>query len=281
MYSGMPMLESYEQLKHQFTNTTPVRGEDKSLRRYGNRKHQNKILKQYIDEELGEYYAIRLYNTELIRVFPDHYEIHLDGWGSQTTIGFLRDVLPHFLSYVPPTTFVPQGYIHPDPERTRDDEITHKYNGHYINARGRFKFSWDHQPIGDNFPKPVKYRVNRKAMAKLRESEKELRDYMKAMLKLFPSEIPRDEYYAKREAWAEEKSKANNANTTLDARYVAFMTSYFNNAVYGYKTEWQKSYYKVSYDRIVLDLEKDLKQNNPQVLEVVTKSQHRENVTTI
>jgi hypothetical protein len=76
-------------------------------------------------------------------------------------------------------------------------------------------------------------------------------------------------------------SKANKTNTTLEARYVAFMTSYFNNAVYGYKNDWQKSYYKISYDRIVLDLEKDLKQNNPQVLEVVTKSQKREKVPTL
>ena len=101
------------------------------------------------------------------------------------------------------------------------------------------------------------------------------------MLKLFPSEIPRKEFQVKREAWAEEIAKANRDNTTLDARYVAFMTSYFRNAVYGYRNDWQTSSYKVSYDRIVLDLEKDLKQNNPQVLEVVTKSQKREKVPTL
>lgn len=98
---GLHPNESYAEAQHTYNNTKPIRG-SANVRPLGKRKygHQAGITAAKSSDQNPDYYAAKLYNTEVIKwLRPDdgieRMEISTGGWPTPTTAMFLNCATPY------------------------------------------------------------------------------------------------------------------------------------------------------------------------------------------
>ena len=172
----LPVLQSYDEARAKFVNTSPVRGDDQSVRRLGDRYHKDKWIKQEIIEG-KEVYIAGLYSTELVFYYPTHYEITLGNYPSISTKLFVERVSGMSIRSFHRDKFVPKGFR----VETTNDDIECYINGHCINRRERYAFEYGTKKPMQEHVQPKKYKVSRKAMKEARGTVAQFRAYVRGM----------------------------------------------------------------------------------------------------
>lgn len=262
MYSNIPVICSYKDIQHRFTNTTPVRGEHKSIRRLSTRTHKYKLIKRLFDEELGEYYQTLIYNQPAVAFYPDFYEIDMT---SGYVVDFVRDLLPHYCENVSQDVVVPRGFakLAEIPALQEDKELIGriprwKYNGHYLNRNRKFKFGYDHHPYTkDDVLQTWKLKVNRSKMKAVRNEHKDVLEYFTAMAKLMPQVY---------KTWKERSVVYENYLAAEDSKHKAFLNLFYYSLERITDENWNAEYvYNETMMKKLYD--KKLKESHPEVLE--------------
>lgn len=179
----VPRIYGYQDVKDLFDRLTPIRGGDQSLRRIAKRNDASKWLEHEIKDGI-DIYTAGLHNSGLVKFYPTHYEITMDGYGTTSTMLFITAITGKLCTGIPTRDYIPQGFS----EILM--EAAHSYNGYPIHTSSRYKFDYEHKPLDlDAHPKLVKYKVNRKRMNEVRKVAKPFYEYIDAMSNLLDSEI--------------------------------------------------------------------------------------------
>lgn len=188
----LPRIYSYQDAKDLFDRLTPIRGGDQSLRRIAKRNDASKWLEHEIKDGI-DIYTAGLHNSGLVKFYPTHYEITMDGYGTTSTMLFISAITGRTCTGISPRAYIPQGFS--------DSlmEAAHSYAGYPIHTSGTYRFDYDHKPLDlDAHPKLVKYKVNRKRMNEVRRVAKPFYEYVEAMNNLMDADMNsfgRDNYW--------------------------------------------------------------------------------------
>lgn len=184
---NMPRIDNYAEAKKEFESRTVVRGENKSVRRLGDRYEKEKWLRQEIQEGV-EVYIAGYYDTDLVRFYPTHKEITLGGYPSTSTQYFVNWVGGIHLDEFEHKRYVPAPFTRSPLVKNSQIECC-IYGWLYINANDWYKFDYDNKPIDkEQFETPVKYKFDASQMRELRLPYKKLLKYADTMLKLTNNE---------------------------------------------------------------------------------------------
>jgi hypothetical protein len=173
---NLPVLQSYDEARAKFVNTSPVRGEDQSVRRIGDRHHKDKWIKQEIIDG-KEVYIAGLYSTELVFYYPSHYEITLGNYPSISTKLFVDRVSGMTIKNFNRKAYVPSGFH----VESTNDKIECFINGHAIGRHERYAFEYGSKAPMQEHVQPKKYKVSRKIMAEARGTVAQFRAYVQGM----------------------------------------------------------------------------------------------------
>jgi hypothetical protein len=181
----IPAIRSYDEAKDKFHKDTPIRGGDQSIRRFVSRTDKTKWLKHEIIDGVDVYKA-GLHESWLVAFYPTHYEITMGGWGTASTINFIRGVTGVWVQRLRTADYIPKGF-------NLDIPAGYTYRDYPINGWERYKFGYDHTPLEpEKHPKLVKYKVNRKRMNEVRKVAKPFYEYIDAMHNLTGDTISED-----------------------------------------------------------------------------------------
>ena len=172
----LPCLQSYDEARAKFVNTAPVRGDDQSVRRLGDRYHKDKWIKQEIIDG-KEVYIAGLYSTELVFYYPTHYEITLGNYPSISTKLFVDRLSGMTISNFNRKKYVPSGFH----VESTNDNIESFINGHAIGRHERYAFEYGSKAPMQEHIQPKKYKVSRKIMAEARGTVAQFRAYVQGM----------------------------------------------------------------------------------------------------
>lgn len=90
----IPHIPNYETAKRLYDGTKPIRGSLDDVRPLGKRRDKHKLITKGTDER-GEYYAAKLYRSELVKYYPNGTVLlTTDGWSSMSTAKFIDRVAP-------------------------------------------------------------------------------------------------------------------------------------------------------------------------------------------
>jgi len=183
----MPRIDNYDEAKKEFESRTVVRGENKSVRRLGDRYEKEKWLRQEIQEGV-EVYIAGYYDTDLVRFYPTHKEITLGGYPSTSTQYFVNWIGNVHISEFDHKRYVPAPFTRSPLVKNHQIEC-HVNGGHCMNATDWYKFDYTNTPLNiEQFETPVKYRFDASQMRELRLPYKKLLKYADTMLKLTNNE---------------------------------------------------------------------------------------------
>jgi hypothetical protein len=186
----LPCLQSYDEARAKFVNTAPVRGDDQSVRRLGDRYHKDKWIKQEIIDG-KEVYIAGLYSTELVFYYSTHYEITLGNYPSISTKLFVERLSGMNIRSFNKKSYVPSGF---NVEST-NDKIECFINGHSIDRHERYAFEYGSKAPMQEHVQPKKYKVCRKIMNEARRTITQFRGYIQGMHALVnPADIENYSY---------------------------------------------------------------------------------------
>lgn len=183
---NMPRINAYKHAKEIFNSKTVVRGENKSVRRLGDRYEKEKWLRQEIQDGI-EVYVAGYYDTDLVRFYPTHKEITLGGYPSTSTeyfVGYIGGVNLHQFEH---KQYVPAPFTRSPMVKNNQIECRLYLNNEYyhMNARDWYAITYDNKPMyPEQFEKPVKYRFDASQMRELRKPFKDTIKYIDTILKL-------------------------------------------------------------------------------------------------
>ena len=274
---SMPRLGTYEQAKEYFNNNAPVRGENKSIRRLGDRYAREKWLRQEIKDGI-ETYVAGYYRTDLVRFYPTHKEITLGGYPSYSTKRFVERVANLWLVEFEHKKYVPAPFTRqPNVVNNEIEGMLSMKNGyHCIDAYSWYRVEYDGKTNAEQYIKPKKFKVDNALMRELRKPYKNLIKYVDTIIKLGNAGVDSDdaiikqlpEYHKGYENILEFMKHEN--NMYLSHYYLIKQTQH---RVYWHASTGDK--YHVTIGMVKRFLDKMLKLENPQVLvevEPVTNS---------
>ena len=191
---NMPRIETYEDAKKAFNSKTLVRGEQKSIRRLGDRYEKEKWIRQEMQDGIESYVA-GYYNTDLVRFYPTHKEITLGGYPSTSTQYFVEYIGRVTLNMFEHKRYVPAPFTRSPMVKNNQIEcfINNMSGMYYMNADTWYKF--DYKNVGldkSQFETPVKYKFDATQMRELRKPYKNLLKYIDTLLKLNNEGIEKD-----------------------------------------------------------------------------------------
>jgi hypothetical protein len=183
---NMARINDYKHAREIFARIPAVRGENKSIRRIGDRYEKEKWLRQEIIDGI-EVYIAGYYDTDLVRFYPTHKEITLGNYPSTSTQYFVEYIGGMGLYQFQHKEYVPAPFTRHPMVKNNAIEcfMTSRGDRLYMNARDWYAFNYDNTPIyPEQFEKPVKYRFDAKQMRELRLPYKKFLKYADTMLKL-------------------------------------------------------------------------------------------------
>lgn len=170
--SGIIRLRTYAQALDWFEKTTPIRGKGRNagIKPLG---HRNRPWFQIRKVEMlsGEVaVACRLYDTDVVTFYPDNtIVVKTDGYASQTTANFIRDVLPIGASIYDRSVV---AYLSGNRQYRVGKRLVLK-----LEEGGR-----DYEVV--EYEKSYTYTLNRKELNKLRKETEPFRTYAVGITKL-------------------------------------------------------------------------------------------------
>lgn len=183
---NMPRIETYDEAKKVFNSKTIVRGEQKSIRRLGNRYEKEKWIRQELQDGV-EVYVAGYYNADLVRFYPTHKEITLGGYPSTSTQFFVEYIGRVSLNIFEHKRYVPAPFTRSPMVKNNQIEcfINNMSGMYYMNADTWYKFDYKNVGLDESqFETPVKYKFDASQMRELRLPYKTLLKYIDTMLKL-------------------------------------------------------------------------------------------------
>ena len=183
---NMPRIETYDEAKKVFNSKTLVKGEQKSIRRLGDRYEKEKWIRQEMQDGVESYVA-GYYNTDLVRFYPTHKEITLGGYPSTSTQYFVEYIGRVSLNLFEHKRFVPTPYTRSPMVKNNQIECYLVVMGarKHMNASDWYRLNYDNIPLNEEqFETPVNYKFDAGQMRELRLPYKTLLKYIDTMLKL-------------------------------------------------------------------------------------------------
>ena len=268
---SMPSINNYETAKEYFKNNTPVRGENQSIRRLGDRYAREKWLRQEIQEGV-EVYIAGYHRTDLVRFYPTHKEITLGGFPSYSTKRFVERIANTWLVEFEHKKYVPAPFTRQPNIVNNDIECMLSMNGyHCMDAYTWYRIEYDHSTDAEQYIKPKHCKIDNSPMRELRKPYRNLIKYIDTMIKLNPmggvehdmklsDQLPEDRNYTSYPTILLEFMKQE-SNMYLSYYYLLRQTQ--RNIYWGDK-EGKK--YHVTIGMVKRFLDKLIKLDNPQVL---------------
>jgi len=191
---SMPRLGTYEQAKEYFNNNAPVRGENKSIRRLGDRYAREKWLRQEIKDGI-ETYVAGYYRTDLVRFYPTHKEITLGGYPSYSTKRFVERISGEWLVEFEHKRYVPAPFTRqPNVVNNEIEGMLSMKNGyHCMDAYSWYRVEYDGNTNAEQYIKPKKFKVDPAQMRELRKPYKNLIKYVDTIIKLGNAGVESDQ----------------------------------------------------------------------------------------
>ena len=193
---SMPRLGTYEQAKEYFNNNAPVRGENKSIRRLGDRYAREKWLRQEIKDGV-EVYIAGYYNTDLVRFYPTHKEITLGGFPSYSTKRFVERIASLWLVEFDHKKYVPAPFTRqPNVVNNEIECMLSQARGYScMDAYSWYRLDYDNNIEIDHtqFITPKKFKVDNKQMRELRKPYRTLIKYIDTIIKLGNAGVESDQ----------------------------------------------------------------------------------------
>ena len=183
---NMPRIETYDEAKKVFNSKTLVRGEQKSIRRLGDRYEKEKWIRQEMQDGVESYVA-GYYNTDLVRFYPTHKEITLGGYPSTSTQYFVEYIGRVSLNIFEHKQYVPAPFTRSPMVKNNQIEcfINNMSGIYFMNADTWYKFDYKNVALDPSqFETPFKYKFDASQMRELRMPYKTLLKYIDTMLKL-------------------------------------------------------------------------------------------------
>jgi len=190
---SMPRLGTYEQAKEYFNNNAPVRGENKSIRRLGDRYAREKWLRQEIKDGI-ETYVAGYYRTDLVRFYPTHKEITLGGYPSYSTKRFVERIASIWLVEFEHKRYVPAPFTRQPNVVNNEIECALSLNGYkHMDAYSWYRIDYDGNTNAEQYIKPKKFKVDPAQMRELRKPYKNLIKYVDTIIKLGNAGVESDQ----------------------------------------------------------------------------------------
>jgi hypothetical protein len=186
----MPRIETYDEAKKVFNSKTLVRGEQKSIRRLGDRYEKEKWIRQEMQDGVESYVA-GYYNTDLVRFYPTHKEITLGGYPSTSTQYFVEYIGRVSLNIFEHKQYVPAPFTRSPMVKNNQIEcfINNMSGNYFMNADTWYKIDYKNVALDPSqFETPIKYKFDASQMRELRKPYKKLLKYADTMLKLSNNE---------------------------------------------------------------------------------------------
>ena len=202
--SLIPRLRSFEEVQQRFDKAFHVRTDYLHVRRLCDTgvkgKERTRGVRQkhklLTHENRSEYHAV-LYESSLVKFFPDHYELSLQNWDSRSTIDFIyaltglnlipynseKDIPEGYLYYVNggKNNFLKEskGYLHYVPVANASRYITYLGKQCLIGPDRYYSFNYDNTPVNTTqFGTRFKYKVDRKQMNAVRKQASKFINYV-------------------------------------------------------------------------------------------------------
>lgn len=190
---SMPRLGTYEQAKEYFNNNAPVRGENKSIRRLGDRYAREKWLRQEIKDGI-ETYVAGYYRTDLVRFYPTHKEITLGGYPSYSTKRFVERIASIWLVEFEHKRYVPAPFTRQPNVVNNEIECALSLNGYkHMDAYSWYRIDYDGKTYDEQYITPKKFKVDPAQMRELRKPYKNLIKYVDTIIKLGNAGVESDQ----------------------------------------------------------------------------------------
>jgi len=254
----MPYIVSYDEARSIYNRTSIVKNDHESMRRLGKRKNKNKWIRQEMRDGV-EYYVAGLHDTGLIYFYPTHMEITMGGWNTLSTKAFISKVANVSIRAYERSKYVPKGYIPMD-----EPHLAYFLNGYGINCNDKYRFKYNGMPMDiERHPEPIKYRVNRKVIAELRNKYQPFYQYVKTMYNLHGDGVPDAETY--KGYIFDDVMKEIHAENKWWECYVSLA---HRASVYEWTPTGHRKHVRRYYDMLDI-VEMGIRRHNPQVLEIV------------
>tara|TARA_R110000824_G_scaffold148490_3_gene318332 strand:- start:11954 stop:12874 length:921 start_codon:yes stop_codon:yes gene_type:complete len=197
---------SYQDVVKAFEQIPHVNGDSDRVRRLYNKRCLNQQIFRSSDVDVGDVYTVRLHGSDVIVYYPTHYNISLCGWNTNTTRKTICDFSPLTVSKIDWVTggFVPRDYSEywTPPHDLSLVIRSHRETMYVGDSENRMEFQYHDSvkedssvAISDNqFVYPIKYKVDRKQMTRLRKKHRFLK-YAQAMTKLMPQEVTNELFH--------------------------------------------------------------------------------------
>jgi hypothetical protein len=263
---SMPSLGTYDNAKEFFNNNAPIRGENQSIRRLGDRYAKEKWIRQEIQEGV-EVYIAGYYNTDLVKFLPTHKEITLGGFPSYSSKRFVERVANQWLVEFEHKKYVPAPFTRQPNVVNNDIECALSLNGyHYMNANNWYRIDYDGNTDDEQYIKPMKCQLDTSQMRELRKPYRTLIKYIDTIIKLGNAGVEHDAELIKQlpdmdNGYANMLEFMKHENNMYLSQY--YLIRQTQHRVY-HRTEGGK--YHVTIGMVKRYLDKLLKLENPQVL---------------
>ena len=193
---SMPRLGTYEEAKKYFNSNAPIRGENQSIRRLGDRYAKEKWLRQEIRDGV-EVYIAGYYQTDLVAFYPTHKAITLGGYPSYSSKRFVERISCEWLVEFEHKKYVPAPFTRQPNVVNNDIECALSLNGyHYMNAYDWYRIEYDNSTDAEQYIKPKECEVDKSQMRELRKPYRTLIKYIDTLIKLGNAGVEHDEKLA-------------------------------------------------------------------------------------
>ena len=189
---SMPSLGTYENAKEFFNTNAPIRGENQSIRRLGDRYAREKWIRQEIQDGV-EVYIAGYYNTELVKFLPTHKEITLGGFPSYSSKRFVERVANQWLVEFEHKKYVPAPFTRQPNVVNNDIECALSLNGYkHMDAYTWYRIDYDGNTDDKQYIKPMKCKLDTSQMRELRKPYRTLIKYIDTIIKLGNAGVEHD-----------------------------------------------------------------------------------------
>lgn len=261
---NMPRIETYDEAKKVFNSKTLVRGEQKSIRRLGDRYEKEKWIRQEMQDGVESYVA-GYYNTDLVRFYPTHKEITLGGYPSTSTQFFVEYIGRVSLNIFEHKRYVPAPFTRSPMVKNNQIECYLVVMGarKHMNASDWYRLNYDNIPLNEEqFETPVNYKFDAGQMRELRLPYKNLLKYADTMLKLNNEGVETDKDLENQvREWGSNKLHFLAQESNM---YLAYYHLLRHTQHYRWSGNKQERYSNIAMIKRYLD--KLIKLSNPQVL---------------
>lgn len=264
---SMPRLGTYEEAKKYFNNNAPVRGENKSIRRLGDRYAREKWLRQEIQDGI-EVYVAGYYKTDLVKFYPTHKEITLGGYPSYSTKRFVERISGEWLVEFEHKNYVPAPFTRQPNVVNNDIECMLSVNGyHCMDAYTWYRIDYDHNTDAEQYIKPKKFKIDTSLMRELRKPYRNLVKYIDTIIKLGNAGVESDEALTKQ--LPEYNNGYENILEFMKHESNMYLSHYYMIKQTQHRIYWNAGTgdkYHVTIGMVKRFLDKMLKLENPQIL---------------